>query len=77
MDLRYARKFPIKGSVDVQFTAEVKNLFNTVQWAGVNSVVATDTLGVPTGAIPTSGDGFPATGGYEQRQLQLGFKITF
>jgi hypothetical protein len=77
VDLRYARKFPIKGSVDVQFTAEVKNLFNTVQWAGVNSVVATDTLGVPTGAIPTSGDGFPATGGYEQRQLQLGFKITF
>ncbi len=77
VDLRYSRKFPVRGTVEAQFTAEVKNLFNTVQWAGVNSVVQTDTLGVPLTTIPSSGDGFPATGGYEQRQLQLGVKISF
>ncbi|MDO8835593.1 MAG: TonB-dependent receptor [Vicinamibacterales bacterium] len=77
VDLRYSRKFPVRGTVELQLTAEVKNLFNTVQWAGVNSVVATDTLGVPLSAIPTAGDGFPATSGYEQRQLQLGVKVIF
>jgi hypothetical protein len=77
VDLRYSRKIPVRGAVELQLTAEVKNLFNTVQWAGVNSVVATDTLGVPLSAIPTSGDGFPATSGYEQRQLQLGIKVIF
>ena len=52
VDMRYARKFPIRSTVDVQFTVEVKNLFNTVQWAGVNSTVVTDTLGVPASTIP-------------------------
>lgn len=77
VDLRYSRKFPIRGSVDMQISAEVKNLFNTVQWAGVNSVVATDTLGVPTAAIPSDVKSFPATSGYEQRQLQIGVRVTF
>lgn len=77
VDMRYSRKFPVRGTVELQFTAEVKNLFNTVQWAGVNSVVTTDALGVPLSAIPSSGDGFPATSGYEQRQLQLGVKVIF
>jgi hypothetical protein len=77
VDLRYSRKFPLWNTVEAQFTAEVKNLFNTVQWAGVNSVVATDLTGAPLSPIPTSGDGFAATSGYEQRQLQLGVKITF
>jgi hypothetical protein len=77
VDLRYSRRFPIAGSLNAQFTVEVKNLFNTVQWASVNSTVVTDLAGVPAAAIPTTGDGFPATGGYEQRQVQLGFKVTF
>lgn len=77
VDFRYSRKFPVRGTIDVQFTAEVKNLFNTVQWSGVNSTVTTDTAGNPTVTIPSEGKGFPATGGYEQRQLQLGFRITF
>jgi hypothetical protein len=77
VDLRYSRKFPVRGRTELQLTAEVKNLFNTVQWAGVNSVVATDTAGSPTVAIPTKGDGFAATGGYEQRQLQLGVRVVF
>jgi hypothetical protein len=77
VDFRYARKFPIGGNADVQFTVEVKNLFNTEQWASVNSTVTTDALGVPVAPIPTSGDGFPASGGYEQRQVQLGVRVTF
>ena len=77
VDMRYSRKFPVWKTVEAQVTAEVKNLFNTVQWAGVNAVVQTDTLGAPLSAIPTQGDQFPATSGYEQRQLQLGIRITF
>lgn len=77
VDFRYSRKFPLHSTVDVQFTAEVKNLFNTVQTSGVNSVVAVDTLGNPLVAIPSKGGDFAATGGYEQRQLQLGFRVTF
>jgi hypothetical protein len=52
-------------------------MFNTVQWATVNSVVATDTAGNPAAALPTAGDQLPPTGGYEQRQFQLGFKVIF
>jgi hypothetical protein len=32
---------------------------------------------VPTGTLPTSGDQLTPTGGYEQRQLQIGFKFIF
>jgi hypothetical protein len=77
VDMRYSRKFPVWRTTEAQFTAEVKNLFNTVQWSGVNPVVQTDPLGNPLSPIPTAGDQFPATGGYEQRQLQLGFRFTF
>jgi hypothetical protein len=56
----------------------VKNVFNTVQWATANTVVQTDVLGNPLAPIPTEVRGnFPASGGYEQRQLQLGFKVVF
>lgn len=77
VDFRYSRKFPLRSTVEVQFTAEVKNLFNTEQTSGVNATVTTDTLGNPLTAIPSKGEDFPATGGYEQRQLQLGFRVTF
>jgi hypothetical protein len=70
------------GSTQLEFLAEVKNVFNTVQWAGSLSTVATDAAGVPTIAIPEPGavdQGaiFGPTAGYEQRQLQLGFRVTF
>jgi hypothetical protein len=39
--------------------------------------VATNALGVPTGTLPTSADQLTPTGGYEQRQFQLGFKFIF
>ena len=56
---------------------EAKNLFNTEQISGVNANVPTDLQGVPTGTLPTSGDQLQPTGGYEQRQFQLGFKFSF
>ncbi len=77
VDLRFSRVVPITGSVKAEVIAELKNVFNIVQWASVNSVVATDTLGNPLAPIPTEGDQFTPTGGYEQRQFQLGFRITF
>ena len=63
--------------------AEVKNLFNTEQWASATTTVNTDALGSPV-TIPIPEPGaverdavFSPTGGYEQRQLQLGFRVTF
>ncbi|MGH9349059.1 MAG: TonB-dependent receptor domain-containing protein [Vicinamibacterales bacterium] len=77
VDFRYSRIFPVVASTRLELVAEVKNIFNSVQWSGVNSVVAVDALGNPLAPIPASGDAFPATGGYEQRQFQLGFRVTF
>ncbi|MCL4847339.1 MAG: TonB-dependent receptor [Acidobacteria bacterium] len=77
VDLRYSRVFPLTGPVKLEALAEVKNIFNIVQVSGVNSVVQTDTLGNPLAPIPTKGGDFPVTGGYEQRQLQLGVRVTF
>jgi len=77
VDLRYSRLFPIARTFKAEVIAELKNVFNTVQWNGVNSVVTVDALGNPAAPIPSEGDMFPATGGYEQRQFQLGFRVTF
>jgi Carboxypeptidase regulatory-like domain/TonB dependent receptor len=77
VDFRYSRRIPVGGNRAAEVIAEVKNLFNTVQTSGVNANVATNALGVPTGALPTSADQLTPNGGYEQRQLQIGFKFTF
>ncbi len=77
VDLRYSRFVPLGGARKVEISAEFKNVLNTLQTSSVNRVVATDTLGTALAAIPTRGDQFPATGGYEQRQFQLGFKVHF
>jgi hypothetical protein len=77
VDFRYSRKFGISGSMAAEVIAEVKNLFNTEQVSSVNVTVPTNAQGVPTGTLPTSGDQLTPTGGYEQRQFQLGFKFTF
>lgn len=77
VDLRYSRFVPIAGSIRAEVLAEFKNVFNTVQTAGVNRVIQTNTAGEPLVAIPTNGDGFVPTSGYEQRQFQLGFKVYF
>ena len=82
VDLRYTRLFPVVGSARLEFLAEVKNVFNSVQWASAASTVLTDADGVPAIPIPEPGvvergAVFRPTGGYEQRQLQLGFRVIF
>jgi hypothetical protein len=77
VDFRYSRRIRISGAMAAEVIGEVKNVFNTVQISGVNATIATDLLGVPLAALPTSGDQLAPTGGYEQRQFQLGFKFTF
>jgi hypothetical protein len=77
VDLRYSRAVPLRNSVRAEVIAELKNLFNAVQWSSVTSTIQTDTLGNPLAPLPASGDALPPTGGYEQRQFQLGFKVSF
>lgn len=77
VDFRYSRKIRLSNTMAAEVIAEVKNLFNTEQVSSVNATVPTDLFGVPTGTLPTSGDQLTPTGGYEQRQFQLGFKFTF
>ena len=77
VDFRYSRRFRVGGNRAAEVIAEVKNIFNTVQTASVNASIATDTQGNALAPLPTSGDQLRPTGGYEQRQFQLGFKFTF
>jgi hypothetical protein len=77
VDLRYTRWVPLRGSTRVEFIAELKNVFNTEQMAGINSTIAVDALGNPLAAIPTDPYQFVNPSGYEQRKLQLGFKVRF
>jgi hypothetical protein len=77
VDLRLSRQIPI-GRFRPEVIAELTNLFNTVQWSGVTATVPVNAAtGVPTGTLPTSADQLPPSGGYEQRQFQLGFKVSF
>jgi len=77
VDFRYSRQFSLGGARKAEVLAEVKNLFNTVQWASVNANIVVDALGNPVSALPTSAEQLPPTGGSEQRQLQLGFRVVF
>lgn len=77
VDFRYSRRLRIRGATAVEVIAEVKNIFNTVQVAGVNETIPTDAFGIPLAPLPTSADQLVPDNGYEQRQLQIGFKFTF
>jgi hypothetical protein len=77
VDLRYTRSIPIHNEIRGQVIAELKNVFNTVQMMGINTVVTTDAAGNPTSPIPSDPYGFPQASGYEQRKFQLGFKVRF
>jgi hypothetical protein len=77
VDARYSRRFEIRGAMAAEVIAELKNVFNTIQVAGVNATIPTNSLGVPLAPLPTSGDQLTPTSGYEQRQFQLGFRFTF
>jgi hypothetical protein len=77
VDARYSRRFRIQGNMAAEVIGEVKNIFNTVQLSNVNNTVPTNAQGVPLGTLPASGKDLVPTGGYEQRQFQLGFKFNF
>jgi hypothetical protein len=49
-----------------------------VQWSGVSGTqFAVDAEGNALVALPTAGDQLRPSGGYEQRQFQLGFRFIF
>jgi hypothetical protein len=77
VDFRYSRKVRLQGNMAAEVIAELKNVFNTEQVSSVNATVTTNAAGQPTAALPTSGSQLQPTGGYEQRQFQLGFKFIF
>ena len=77
VDARYSRRFEIRGAMAAEVIAEIKNLFNSVQIVGRQRNDPGEHAGVPDNPLPTSGDELPPTGGYEQRQFQLGFKFIF
>ena len=56
---------------------ELKNVFNTVELASITTTQAVNALGNPLAAIPGDPNQFPNPSGYEQRKLQLGFKVRF
>jgi hypothetical protein len=74
LDLRYSRFVPVRGTWRSEVFFEAKNLFNVENVSAVNRIVATDAFGVPAVSIPTR---FPGTAGYDQRQMQVGFKFSF
>jgi hypothetical protein len=77
VDMRYTRWIPIRGATRGEIIVELKNVFNTVELAGVNTTIAVDKFGNPLTPIPTDPTLFPNPSGYEQRKLQLGFKVRF
>jgi hypothetical protein len=77
VDLRYTRSVPIHGSTRAEIIAEIKNLFNTQQLAGITTTVAVNALGQPLAPISTDPYQFVNPSGYEQRKFQLGFKVRF
>lgn len=79
VDMRYSRYIPLAGAMKAEILAEFKNLFNTLQTAGVNRVITTSADGTPIAAIPEEAENFPTAGrsGYESRQFQIGFKFNF
>ena len=74
LDLRYSRFIPLASAQRIELFFEAKNLFNTENVASVNRIVTTDVAGNPSAPLP---DPFPPTGGYDQRQMQLGVKFVF
>ena len=83
VDARYVR-FINFGKRRLELFGEAKNLLNHLNISTVNRVVATDVLGNPTTAIPSTiiQCGSPAitpcaTAAYDARSLQIGAKISF
>ncbi|MQA30064.1 MAG: hypothetical protein GEU82_09530 [Luteitalea sp.] len=74
LDLRYSRYIPFGPGPRAELFFEAKNIFNRENVSAVNRVVTTDAVGNPIAPIP---DVFPGDAGYDQRIMQIGFKIAF
>jgi hypothetical protein len=77
VDLRYTRWIPIAGTARGEVIVELKNVFNTTQVSNVNTSTVVDADGNPLQPIPTDPMDFVNPSGFEQRKLQLGFKVQF
>ena len=80
VDIRLARKFMFSEQISFEFIFEAFNLFNNVNYSGVNNVFGTTEL--VTGDVEGSSDipsnqplGF--TSAFAPRQIQFGFKLNF
>jgi hypothetical protein len=86
LDARYVRFIPLGARFRGELFVEAKNVFNTgcsdpaeyatchINISAVNRVVTTNAAGEPLAPIP---DPFAGTAGYQQRQVQLGVKLSF
>jgi hypothetical protein len=77
VDMRYTRWIPISGATRGEIIVELKNVFNTTQLSGINTQTRVDAEGNPLSAIPSDPYDFVNPRGYEERKLQLGFKVRF
>jgi len=79
VDLRYSRFVPVRAGQRGELFLEAKNLFNTLNIAGVNRIIDTDAVGNPSQPIALRGADYSTGGksGYDQRLIQLGFKYSF
>jgi outer membrane receptor protein involved in Fe transport len=78
IDLRISRFVRLGGPFRAEVVAEFKNVMNTLQTASLNRILATNAAGeLPNGIIPKSADDLTPATGYEQRALQIGFKLHF
>lgn len=79
-DLRVARKFTIREGANFEFIFEAFNLFNNVNYSGVNNVVGN--LKLTTSRVKGSKN-IPAnqplgfTSAHDPRQIQFGFRLNF
>lgn len=71
-NVRYARLFPLRERMNLEFIAESTNVFNRTNVVGLNSTAAVDPLGNIV-AWPS----LDWTAALDQRLLQLGFRFTF
>jgi hypothetical protein len=76
LDLRYSRFIPFSAA-RAELFFEAKNLFNNENIFNLNRTVQTDPAGNPLTPITTIGEDYPGKSGYDQRLMQLGFKVTF
>jgi len=74
VDLKATERFWRSGRTSAEVFVSVKNLFDAVNPAGVNRIVATTLDGTPLAPVP---DPLPATETMSPRRAQVGFLLRF